>query len=176
MLQQSEYPLLRTSRSEDVPGVEKLFVRSFRERPGPYAPEQVEAAIRAGIGRAPDLFAAGRGVVAEIGARLVGAAAWSTGPHPFPPGGASPQAAPGEATLRAVCVLASAGGRGIGARLLEAVLADARAAGAVSATLLSTAGAADFYARNGFVAVERFDLAIDGQVSLPVAFMRRALT
>ena len=177
MLHQNECALLRPSGADDVEALEALFVRAFRARCGAYSSLQVEAAIAAGIGRAPELFAAGQGVVAELGGRLAGSAAWSLSPHIFPPGSGTGRepTRPGEATLRAVCVAPEAAGRGIGARLIEAVIADAVAAGATGVWLLATAGSVSFYARNGFVLLDRFEVTLDSAVSLPVASMRRPL-
>jgi predicted N-acetyltransferase YhbS len=181
MLQQIERVALRRGLESDVSAAEALFVAAFRARSGPYTTSQVEAAIGAGIGRARDDYAAARALVAELGGRLVAAGAWSCSQTPFC------ESAPaelrrgeragdpsGQVTLRAICVAAEAGGRGIGEQLVEGLISDALRIHARSAALISTLGAVRFYERCGFSAVEEIGMRF-GVTLLPAVLMRRAL-
>lgn len=92
-----------------------------------------------------------RGFVAERGGRLVGAA----GMEGFA----------GAALLRSVVVRPDARGEGLGQRLTQAVLDEARALGLPAVYLLTTT-AADFFPRLGFTPVERASVPAPVQASI----------
>lgn len=165
---------LRRALPEDVPTIAALFGDCLRREPGPYSPDQVEAALAFGVGRADAAFAKGQGFVAHWRGQLVGSAAWSwrdPAGSPWeahaPPGAHEPIA-----IIRAVAASPSCPGLGLGRRLLNAAISDARAQGARSIALIATLGSVNFYRRAGFAPVRRLETELQPGVRLDALLMR----
>lgn len=125
---------LRRARLADAPAIARVMRAAVRAAPGPYRPAE-----RAAWGSLPALYhrwamtAGGEDyVIAERNGRAVGYAALRG------------------AEVTALFVLPRAAGAGIGAALLARLVARARAAGAGAVRVDAAAGAAPFYAAQGF--------------------------
>lgn len=174
MYQYAGTAIVRRVRREDLPSLAVLFAECLREEPGPYTPDQVEAALSFGVGRADAAFRAGRGFIAHWRNKAVGSAAWSwrdprgsVWEAQAPPGSVAPIA-----MIRAVAASPCFPGKGLGRRMLDAAIHDARAAGARSIALVATLGAVNFYRRARFEPVREFDAEIAPSVSLRALLMR----
>lgn len=174
MLQHTGSTTIRRAAAEDIPAQAALFAECLRQEPGPYTPAQVEAAIACGVGRADEAFVAGRGFVATWRGQLVGSAAWSwrdPAGSPWeahaPPGAEAPTA-----MIRAVAASRSFPGVGLGRRLLNAAINDARAKGARSIALAATLGAVNFYRRAGFTAVQPLETELSPNLTLGSLLMQ----
>lgn len=166
--------VIRRVWPEDLPSLTALFAACLRGEPGPYAPDQVEAALSFGVGRADAAFQARRGFIAHWRGQPVGSAAWSwrdprgsVWEAQAPPASAAPIA-----MIRAVAASPTFPGQGLGRRMLDAAIHDARAAGAKSIALVATLGSVNFYRRAGFEPVREFDTEIAPGVSLRALLMR----
>ncbi len=145
---------LRTATESDAQAIHELHLRSARQLwPSRYDTAQIEGWIE---GRAPegylDGIEAGEMFVAEENSRLAGFG----------------HARPG--TVAAIFVDPTAVGRGVGAALLEHAIAMARRRHSGSIRLAATLNAEGFYARFGFVPVERKSLEKNA-ILFPVVVM-----
>lgn len=149
---------IRAARPGEAAAVARVMRAAARGQRGRYP-----GALLAIWGSLPALYhrwamSAGheRYLVAVRGARLLGYAAWRGG------------------EVTAVFVLPSAGGRGLGARLLARAEAGARAEGARRLTVVAARGAVPFYLANGWRAGRPVRSALPGGAALPAARMWKA--
>jgi GNAT superfamily N-acetyltransferase len=145
------------------------------------------AAIRALIDGLPDIDAAhvatGRYLVADHRGDLIGGAGWSVLPLSFrgerllddTGGRAGLMLDPGAVLLRGFFLDPDLGRRGVGARLLARVEADAARMGYDTAELVIPATSDTFYRSLGFRPVARLALQLDGNARLPLLQMRKPL-
>jgi ribosomal protein S18 acetylase RimI-like enzyme len=166
--------LVRRLVPDDAPAYRALMLDAYRDHPDAFTSSAEE---RAGQPTywwawrlAPGEAAAQRVFGAFDAGVLVGAAGWSRGER---------AKVEHRAELFGMAVLAVARGRGAGRALVDAVLADARAAGALSMTLTVTDGngaAERLYARCGFVRIGLEPMAVRvGEAFVAKATMWRRL-
>jgi len=173
---------LRRAASDDVPALQELIARSGRElSAGYYTAAQAEAITRHVFGVDSQLIADETYfVIEDEGGRIVACGGWSkrrtlfggdqtkAGPDPL----LDPTSEP--ARVRAFFVAPDMARRGLGRRLMEECLQEARAAGFRSLELVSTLPGEPLYLASGFAVVERFDLE-PGGIRTPVSRMRREM-
>ncbi len=154
---------LRPASRADLSALDALFAESYPRLLRPHYPPSVMVTAVPRLARAnPALIASGRYLVAETaGGRLVGAGGWS-------PRGA------GGAEVRALLVDHRFQRRGIGARLLARIAAEAAAAGAVGLDTLAARGAEPFYRAQGFAPLAPLVVTLAPGIAFPVLAMRRA--
>ena len=80
------------------------------------------------------------------------------------------------ARIRAFFVHPQWARRGIGTRILDACERAAAQAGFTSLELVATLAGVPLYARGGFDAVERFDIALANGLAMPAVRMRKDIT
>jgi GNAT superfamily N-acetyltransferase len=173
---------LRLAQPTDVADLETLIVRSARALSvGYYTPTQAEAAVQHVFGVDSQLIADRTYFVIETDGRMVACGGWSRRRTLF--GGdrvksdtdplLDPATEP--ARIRAFFVDPQVARRGLGRQLMDECITAARAAGFGALELVSTLPGEPFYLAAGFTVIDRFDLALPGDVPLPVARMRLAL-
>jgi N-acetylglutamate synthase-like GNAT family acetyltransferase len=173
---------LRRAQTSDVAAIQALIARSARQLSAPYyTPEQTEAMVRYVFGVDSQLIADATYFVIETGAQLWACGGWSrrrtlfggdqtkTSPDPL----LDPAAEP--ARVRAFFVEPSVARRGLGRRLMDECLLEARAAGFSALELVSTLPGEPLYLAAGFTVIERFELNLPGNVRVPVSRMRRGI-
>jgi len=79
------------------------------------------------------------------------------------------------ARIRAFFVLPSMARKGLGSMLLEHCTAQARGAGFRALELVSTMPGEPLYLRYGFVPVERIEMPLSGNVTVPLTRMRKVI-
>jgi GNAT superfamily N-acetyltransferase len=173
---------LRLAEPGDVAELQALIARSARGLSiGYYSPAQTEAAVRYVFGVDSQLIADRTYFVIEEDAQLVACGGWSRRRTLF--GGDQAKAGPDPlldpatepARIRAFFVDPRRTRRGLGRQLMRACIGAARAAGFGALELVSTLPGEPLYVATGFSVIERFDLALPGNVLLPVTKMRLAL-
>jgi GNAT superfamily N-acetyltransferase len=178
--------LLRPAQHGDIPELERLIERSGRElSAGYYTPEQADAITRYVFGVDTQLIADETYFVitaTELNGRIVACGGWSrrrtlfgadrtkSGPDPL----LDPAVEP--ARVRAFFVDPSMARRGLGRRLMNKCLEEARAAGFRALELVSTLPGELLYLAAGFTIVERFELDLPGGIRTPVSRMRLTLS
>lgn len=173
---------IRRATLEDVPALKELIPRSARELSrGFYTPEETESAILHVFGPDSRLIADGTYFVAEVDGRLAGCGGWSrrrtlyggdqtkTGEEPL----LDPATEP--AKVRAFFVHPDFARRGIGSRILEECVENARAAGFRRLELAATLPGVPLYAARGFLERERLDVPMPDGRTLPIVRMERDL-
>lgn len=161
--------LVRPATPADIGAVDAVLGRSY----GPllradYPPSTLVLALPRMARAQPQLLASGRYFVAEEGGQPLGAGGWSL----EPPGGG--HVVPGLGHVRHVATDARAARRGIGRAVMERVMAEARVAGALRLSSLSTLTAVPFYAALGFRSVRPVLLRFGG-AEFPAVEMEREL-
>ena len=173
---------LRLAQTGDIPGLEALIVRSARGlSAGYYSPAQTEAVVHHVFGVDSQLIADRTYFLIETGGTLVACGGWSrrrtlfggdqakTGPDPLL------DPATEAARIRAFFVDPSVARRGLGRQLMNACTQEARAAGFGALELVATLPGEPLYLATGFHVVERFELALAGDILVPVTKMRLIL-
>ena len=117
---ESDAVVIRPARPEEYHELGELLVTAYRSLPGPSEGEEYEATLRDIADRAETCLV----LAAELDGRLVGAATYVPGPGPY-----EERHDPDAGSIRMVGVHPSARGRGAGRALVEACIAEARAAG-----------------------------------------------
>ena len=175
-------PSIRKAQPADIPVLQELIARSARELSiGYYTPAQTDAAIRHVFGVDSQLIADGTYFVVELEGAIVACGGWSRRRTLF--GGDQAKAANDPlldpatepARIRAFFVDPRVARRGLGRRLIAECSRAADTAGFRSLELVATLPGEPLYAAAGFAVAERFELALPGDVRVPVARMRRTL-
>jgi N-acetylglutamate synthase-like GNAT family acetyltransferase len=161
---------VRRATPADIGAVDALLRRSY----GPllkadYPPSVLVTALPRIARAQPTLLASGRYFLAEEAGRVVGAGGWSA----QAPGGGP--ARPGLGHVRHVATDAGAVRRGVGRAVLQAVMDDARRAGALRLSCLSTLTAVPFYRAMGFREVGPVTLSFGAPIAFPAVEMTRDL-
>ena len=174
--------MIRVAEPADVPILQELIARSARGLSvGYYTPAQTEAAVRHVFGVDSQLIADGTYFVVELEGTVVACGGWSRRRTLFggdqAKSGADPLLDPASepARIRAFFVDPRLARRGLGRRLIDECTRAAHAAGFRSIELVATLPGEPLYAAAGFTVTERFELALPGDVRVPVARMRRDL-
>ena len=175
-------PDLRLAQIPDVPRLQVLIARSGRELSvGYYTADQADAITRHVFGVDSQLIADRTYFVIEQECELVACGGWSkrrtlfggdhakAGPDPL----LDPATEP--ARIRAFFVAPHMARRGLGRQLMQRCVTEAHAAGFRTLELVSTLPGEPLYLASGFTVVERFELALPGNVRVPVSRMRRVL-
>jgi N-acetylglutamate synthase-like GNAT family acetyltransferase len=173
---------LRHAVLADVPAIERLIAVSARELGlQHYSSAQIEAALLGAWGVDSELIRDGTYFVADDGGELVMCGGWSRRATTF--GGDAYERREsrlldprGEAArIRAFFVHPRWARRGLASQLLAHCEAAARNAGITTVELDATLPGERFYARHGYVAVERRDYPLPGGQRIEFVPMRRAL-
>ena len=174
---------VRVATAADVPALRTLIAASVRGlSAGYYTPEQAEGALVHVFGPDTQLIDDGTYYVAELSGAVVAAGGWSRRRTLY--GGDQTKSGPDRlldpavepARIRAFCVHPAWARRGLGRTLFDRCLTAARAAGFRELTLVATLPGVPLYTALGFVAGERFAVAMPGGVELPVVRMTRRIT
>jgi len=161
--------LVRTATPADIGAVDALLGRSYGPLLRPdYPPSTLVLALPRMARAQPHLLASGRYFLAEDEGQLLGAGGWS----PEPPGGGAVM--PGLGHVRHVATDARAARRGVGRAVMERVMAEAREAGALRLSSLSTLTAVPFYEALGFQPLRPVLLRVGG-ADFPAVEMERHL-
>ncbi|OAI42791.1 acetyltransferase [Verrucomicrobia bacterium SCGC AG-212-E04] len=171
---------LRIATLDDVPALEILIAQSARGLSAPYySPAQVEAKLRHVFGVDTQLIHDGTYYVIEQDAAIVACGGWSrrgtlfggdqakSGPDPL----LDPATEP--ARIRAFFVHPDQARRGLASRILAACTEAATAAGFRIFELVATGAGEQLYRNHGFTVTERFEVALPGEIRIPVARMRK---
>lgn len=173
--------IIRPARSEEIPALERLIAASARQLSiGFYSPQETEVAIKHVFGVDSELVGDGTYLVVELDGRIAGCGGWSRratlfGSDRFADrqmGFVDPAKAP--AKIRAFFIAPEFARRGIGAALLDACEAAARAAGFTQAELMATLPGVPFYAAFGYRAEGEVVQHYDG-IALRFVPMRKSL-
>jgi len=161
--------LIRPATPADIGAVDELLGRSY----GPllradYPPSTLVLALPRMARAQPQLLASGRYFLAELEGQLLGAGGWS----PEPPGGGA--VIPGLGHVRHVATSARVARRGVGRAVMGRVMAEARGAGALRLSSLSTLTAVPFYEALGFRPLRPLMLKFGG-ADFPAVEMERTL-
>lgn len=174
--------MIRVAQPSDVPVLQELIARAARGLSvGYYTPAQTEAAVRYVFGVDSQLIADATYFVVEQGGSVVACGGWSRRRTLFGGDQAKSDVDPlldpaiESARIRAFFVDPRLARQGLGRLLIEECTRAARAAGFRSLELVATLPGEPLYAAAGFTVVERFELALPGDVGVPVARMRRVL-
>ncbi|HEX8833278.1 MAG TPA: GNAT family N-acetyltransferase [Abditibacteriaceae bacterium] len=158
--------------------MEKLIPLSVRALQEPfYSPAQMDAALGPVFGVDYQLILDGTYFVVEHDEQIIGCGGWSRRDALF--GGSSgvgndvPQLDPEKhpARIRAFFVHPQWARRGIGRALLAECETAIQEAGFQNAELVATLAGEPLYAAFGFTALQRYELELPGQLSLPVVRM-----
>ena len=172
--------LLRLATDSDIPALETLIVISARALMAPYySPAQIEAAIGPVFGVDHQLIRDRTYFVAECEKLLVGCGGWSRRKALF--GGDLHRA--GEdvlldprydsARIRAFFTHPAWARRGIGRSILAASESAIRASGFHRVELVATLAGEPLYATFDYSPGERYEVAISGNLTLPVVRMTK---
>lgn len=173
---------VRAALPDDIPAMEALIARSGIElSEGFYSAEQAAAVTRHVFGVDTQLVADRTYFLIEKHGELVACGGWSKRSTLFGADrtkqGADPLLDPATeaARIRAFFVEPSAARQGLG-RLLLSHCADAAAAGGFrTLELAATMPGVPLYLACGFAVVERFEINLPGNVSVPLAKMRKTI-
>jgi predicted N-acetyltransferase YhbS len=169
---------LRVARQADIPELEKLIPLSVRALQEPYySPAQMEAALGPVFGVDYQLIQDGTYFIVEYEKQVIGCGGWSKRNALF--GGSSelvtdamqldPEQHP--ARIRAFFVHPQWARRGIGRAILQACEAALQKTGFHKAELVATLAGEPLYSALGFSALQRYELELPNQLSLPVVRM-----
>ena len=173
---------VRLAQPDDVADLQALIARSARGLSiGYYTPAQIDAVVRHVFGVDTQLIADRTYFVIENHGQMVACGGWSRRRTLF--GGDQAKSGPDPlldpttdaARIRAFFVDPGMARRGLGRRLMTECIRAARAAGFRALELVSTLHGEPLYAATGFSVIERFDLALPGDVLVPVTKMRLTL-
>jgi predicted N-acetyltransferase YhbS len=178
----SEHLGIRAARRDDIPVIERLIERSVRELSVQYYDGvQIGSALRFMFGVDSQLIEDGTYHVIEAGDVITAAGGWSRRRTLF--GGdqwkhgadelLDPATEP--ARIRAFFVDPSWSRRGLGRRLFDACLHDARTSGFRRLELMATLPGEPLYRALGFFAEERLELELPDGVRVPLVRMSRPI-
>lgn len=173
---------LRPARREDLPALVSLIDASVRELSrGFYTPAQVASGLRYVFGPDTQLIDDGTYFVVEDGPALVASGGWSarrtlyggdqskSGPDPL----LDPTSEP--ARIRAFFVDPAHARQGLGRRIFERCVQDARASGFTALELMATLPGEPLYRALGFEALSSEAAALPDGETLPMVHMRLEL-
>jgi GNAT superfamily N-acetyltransferase len=173
----------RVATLTDVPALRALIALSARGLSGGfYTPEQVEAAVEHVFGVDTQLIVDGTYFVIDSPDGPAAAGGWSARRTLFGgdqmKGAEDPRLDPASeaARIRAFFVHPRWARRGLAKRLYSECARAAWAAGFRSFELMATSPGEPFYAMLGFSVVERVQTRLPGDIDVPFARMRRAIT
>jgi GNAT superfamily N-acetyltransferase len=162
--------VLRHATRADLAEVDALLANSYpRLLANDYAPSILVTALPIIARARPELVASGRYFVAEDAGRIVGAGGWSMG---APSDG---RQVSGTGHIRHVVTDYRVQRRGIGRRLMGAVLGDVEDAGITVLECLSTLTARAFYESLGFQATGPVNVALRPGIDFPAIHMIRRI-
>lgn len=165
---------LRRARACNIPAMTEIQRASMEEiAAADYKPSQIAAFLKQGEAVLSDLVANAHCWVMTDGALIVGCASWCWAGE-IRLSALPPRPERTEAEVRSVHVRPGWTRRGVARRLLERIEREARQAGALRLSLLSTRGARDFYRALGFSIIAEKALEID-DISFPGIAMAKAL-
>ncbi|MEC5159781.1 MULTISPECIES: GNAT family N-acetyltransferase [unclassified Janthinobacterium] len=173
-------PALRLALADDVARMEALIARSGIElSAGFYSERQAAAVTRHVFGVDSQLIADQTYFLIEQDGALLACGGWSKRRTLFggdrAKSGADPLLDPAleAARIRAFFVAPDMARRGLGRQLLRHCSEQALAAGFDALELAATMPGVPLYLAAGFDVVERFELSLPGDVSVPLARMRK---
>jgi GNAT superfamily N-acetyltransferase len=174
--------ILRLAQMEDAAALEELIALSARVLQARfYSAGQIEAALGPVFGVDRQLIADGTYYVAEREGKIAGCGGWSKRKALFGGDRARSQAdalmdpATDPARIRAFFIHPDQARRGIGKALLAACESAIIAAGFSNAELVATLAGEPLYTAGGYSVVERFEVPMSEQLSLPVVRMTKQL-
>jgi GNAT superfamily N-acetyltransferase len=173
---------LRLARRDDVSTLERLIERSVEQLgAGWYSTDQIASALRFMFGVDTQLIEDETYYVVQQDERIVAAGGWSGrrtlfGGDQWKHGADLPlDPATEAARIRAFFVDPGSARRGLGRRLFDRCMADARAAGFHRLELMATLPGEPLYLALGFAEEERTELPLPDGVRVPVVRMSRAI-
>ncbi|HMC27677.1 MAG TPA: GNAT family N-acetyltransferase [Verrucomicrobiae bacterium] len=170
----------RLAREDDVPELEALIPLSVRAlQAAHYSSAQIDAALGPVFGVDRQLIRDGTYFVVENGSQIVGCGGWSKRRSLY--GGdrhraeADPKLDPirDAARVRAFFVHPTWARRGIGRSIMSACERAIIAAGFRTVEIVATLAGEPLYASFGYSFIERYEIAMPGDLSLPVVRMTR---
>jgi GNAT superfamily N-acetyltransferase len=173
---------LRMATKEDIPALNALIPASVRGlSQGYYTPAQIESALEYVFGVDSQLIADGTYFVVEHDGQIVGAGGWSKRKTLY--GGDQSKAdddplldpAHDAAHIRAYYVHPDWARQGIGARIMYACEAAAKAEGFTRLDLGSTVQGEAFYRAMGYEVSERLEITMPDGAAIPYAEMTKTL-
>ena len=173
---------LRLATSTDIPALHSLIEASVRGlQIHDYSPEQIDGALGTVLGLDTQLVADKTYFVAEAKAAcariIVGCGGWSNRKTLFGSDHAAVREpeflnpATDAAKIRAFFIHPDWARRGLGSRILEACESAARAAGFSRFEMGATLTGAKLFQKRGYVAMERLEVPLEGDITLPVIHM-----
>jgi GNAT superfamily N-acetyltransferase len=161
---------IRAATPDDAEAVSALLAASYPALlAGAYDPDLLARALPLMTAANPKLLASGTYQLAISNGEVVGAGGWTK----ERPG--TGEIEPGVGHIRHFGVRADQAGKGVGRRLFDHCVADARGAGITTLESCSTLNGERFYAALGFVVVKPIDAPLSADVALPSILMRRVL-
>ena len=173
---------IRQAVPADIPALRELVTRSAMVLSAPYyTPAQTEAIALSVYGVDSELIDDGTFFLVEGELGPVACGGWGKRRVNF--GGDQAKSGPGPlldprtepARIRAFFVDPSVARRGLGRRLLDKSIAEAKVNGFSQAELVASLSGEPLYLSAGFTVMDRFDLALPGGVLVPVARMWRKI-
>ena len=172
----------RLATEDDIPKLEMLIPVSVRTLQAPhYSPAQMEAALGPVFGVDRQLIRDGTYFVVERDAQILGCGGWSKRRSQY--GGDSsraepdPELAPGRdaARVRAFFVHPAWARRGIGRSIMAECERAILAAGFRTIEIVATLAGEPLYASFNYAVVERYEIPMQGGLSLAVVRMAKSL-
>jgi GNAT superfamily N-acetyltransferase len=172
----------RLATEADVPALEAFIPLSVRElQIGYYSPAQIEAALGPIFGVDRQIIRDGTYFVVEQGKQIIGCGGWSKRRSMFgsdnhrqePDDELDPSRDP--ARIRAFFVHPAWARRGIGRSILFTCERFIHAAGFRTIELVATLAGEPLYASCQYQVAERYDVAMPGNLSLPVVRMTKQI-
>ena len=173
---------LRMACESDVPALDALIPLSVRSLQAPYySPAQINAALGPVFGVDRQLIRDGTYFVAERDGAIVGCGGWSRRLALY--GGDSDRAEENSlldpqrdaARVRAFFVHPAWGRCGIGRSIMVACEQGIARAGFRTVDIVATLAGEPLYAAFGYAVVERYEIAMAGDLSLPVVRMTKRM-
>jgi N-acetylglutamate synthase-like GNAT family acetyltransferase len=173
----------RRAREDDIPALEQLIPLSVRGlQSACYSPAQMEAALGSVFGVDRQLVRDGTYFVVERDGEIIGCGGWSKrralfgGDHGRVEPDAELDPARDPARIRAFFVHPTWAREGIGRCLLAACEVAVRGAGFQTIDLVATLAGEPLYTAFGYAVVERYEVPMTDNLSLPVVRMTKKLT
>lgn len=172
----------RLARESDVPALEALIPLSVRSLQAPYySPAQMEAALGPIFGVDRQLIRDGTYFVVESDSQIVGCGGWSKRHSLYGGDGARSEPDPelnperDAARVRAFFVHPDWARRGIGYSIMSACERAIIAAGFRAVEIVATLAGEPLYARFGYAVVDRYEIPMKADLTLPAVRMTRRI-